>query len=64
MGVSWETAKSEGRAIGVFQVLLAVHKHHDPERLLDPDYNIDVAYELSNGGRNTNPWISSVSCWG
>lgn len=62
-GVSWEDAKAQQRAVGVFQIYLEAHPEHKPEDLLDPVYNIDVAYKLSNGGTNLMPWEASRHCW-
>lgn len=35
----------------------------DSTRLFDPYYNTLVAYVMSQGGQNLDPWYSSESCW-
>lgn len=65
LGVPIETAIRDKYAFGVFMVYTKVHTHHKIDDLLDADYNINVAWQLSNEGKNTNPWNASKdNCWG
>lgn len=44
---------------GIFQFNLAAHGKQDwwvTPKMLNPQYNIKVAYEMSNGGRTWYPW--------
>ena len=63
LGVPIETAIRDGYAFGVFMIYTTVHKHHKIDDLLNADYNIEVAWQLSREGRNTVPWNSSAKCW-
>lgn len=43
-------------ATGLWQVLRSAHPNYDPEKLLDPAYNAQAAFEISGGGGNFTPW--------
>lgn len=49
-------ARSGANARGVWQVHVPSHPKYDPERLYDPAYNAQAAWEISKGGTDERPW--------
>lgn len=41
---------------GLSQINTFAHPQYDPDRLYDPNYNAQAAFEVSGGGQNFGPW--------
>lgn len=41
---------------GLSQINTYAHPQYDPDRLYDPNYNAQAAFEVSGGGQNFGPW--------
>lgn len=47
-----------GSSFGLWQIHSPAHPQFDRGRLLEPDYNADAAFAISNGGSNWQPWTT------
>lgn len=44
------------RSFGLWQINTLAHPQYDETQLLDPTYNGQAAFTISDGGRNWTPW--------